>query len=41
MHRAGNNVLFPDGHVAVFPACDPTALTYSPNVFQDWASVAH
>ena len=30
MHRAGNNVLFSDGHVATFKKWDPSALTYSP-----------
>jgi prepilin-type processing-associated H-X9-DG protein len=31
MHRrAGNNVLFSDGHVASFKKWDPALLTYSP-----------
>jgi prepilin-type N-terminal cleavage/methylation domain-containing protein/prepilin-type processing-associated H-X9-DG protein len=39
MHRAGNNVLFPDGHVTTYRAFDPTALTYSPHAAQDWEQV--
>jgi prepilin-type N-terminal cleavage/methylation domain-containing protein/prepilin-type processing-associated H-X9-DG protein len=38
MHRAGNNVLFPDGHVQVFKAWDPASLTHHPQKMQDWES---
>jgi prepilin-type N-terminal cleavage/methylation domain-containing protein/prepilin-type processing-associated H-X9-DG protein len=30
LHRAGNNVLFGDCHVATFKKFDPTSMTYSP-----------
>jgi prepilin-type N-terminal cleavage/methylation domain-containing protein/prepilin-type processing-associated H-X9-DG protein len=36
MHRTGNNVLFPDGHVATFKTFDPTALTYNPETNGTW-----
>ena len=39
MHRNGNNVLFADGHVAVFKKHDPHAITYSPNRMQNWDEV--
>jgi prepilin-type N-terminal cleavage/methylation domain-containing protein/prepilin-type processing-associated H-X9-DG protein len=36
MHRAGNNVLFADGHVQIFRQFDPTSMSYSPEIMQDW-----
>jgi prepilin-type N-terminal cleavage/methylation domain-containing protein/prepilin-type processing-associated H-X9-DG protein len=39
MHRQGNNVLFPDGHVATFRTFESAALTYSPHSNQDWHEV--
>ncbi len=39
MHRAGNNVLFADGHVVPFLTFDPVNMTYHPRTLQDWASV--
>mgnify|MGYP000135598202 CR=1 FL=1 len=39
MHRRGNNVLFDDGHVALFSKYDPTAMTFHPTQMQDWAEV--
>jgi len=36
MHRAGNNILFSDGHVHPFKQFDPTSMTYSPHTIQDW-----
>ena len=39
LHRNGNNVLFADGHVAIFRRHDPTALTYSPSEMQNWDEV--
>jgi len=39
VHRGGNNVLFTDGHVAVFRAFDPSAMTYHPTKMQAWADV--
>jgi len=39
MHRAGNNILFADGHVAPFKQFDPRYLTYSPHNFQNWDDV--
>lgn len=36
LHRQGNNVLFPDGHVAPFKLFDPTAMTYSPYGDAPW-----
>jgi prepilin-type N-terminal cleavage/methylation domain-containing protein/prepilin-type processing-associated H-X9-DG protein len=39
MHRAGNNILFADGHVQAFQRFDPTAMTYHPRLMQAWASV--
>jgi prepilin-type processing-associated H-X9-DG protein len=39
MHRTGNNILFADGHVAIFKRHDPTAVTYSPSVMQNWDEV--
>jgi prepilin-type processing-associated H-X9-DG protein len=39
MHRAGNNVLFADGHVSAFKRYDPQAITYSPDKMQAWDEV--
>jgi prepilin-type processing-associated H-X9-DG protein len=36
MHRAGNNVLFSDGHVQAFRKFDRRYMTYSPHLVQDW-----
>ncbi len=36
MHRAGNNVLFADGHVAPMKTFDPQAMTYHPTDRRDW-----
>jgi prepilin-type processing-associated H-X9-DG protein len=40
MHRAGNNVLFADGHVAQFNQFDPASLTYSAEDSATWESLA-
>jgi prepilin-type N-terminal cleavage/methylation domain-containing protein/prepilin-type processing-associated H-X9-DG protein len=40
MHRGGNNVLFDDGHVALFGRFDKTLMTYHPLKMLDWADVA-
>jgi prepilin-type N-terminal cleavage/methylation domain-containing protein/prepilin-type processing-associated H-X9-DG protein len=40
MHRGGNNVLFGDGHVALFRDFDPGYMSYHPRTRGvDWASV--
>lgn len=39
MHRDGNNVLFDDGHVALFRDFDPAAMTYSAMEMKGWADV--
>jgi prepilin-type processing-associated H-X9-DG protein len=39
MHRAGNNILFGDGHVAAFKRFDRAAMTYSPHAMLDWDEV--
>jgi prepilin-type processing-associated H-X9-DG protein len=39
MHRAGNNVLFADGHVRIFKHHDPTAITYDPTRMENWDEV--
>ena len=40
MHgRAGNNILFADGHVQLFKRHDSTAITYSPDRMEDWSEV--
>ena len=39
MHRSGNNILFADGHVQIFPRHDPHAITYCPDQMQDWEDV--
>ncbi|HEV8606255.1 MAG TPA: prepilin-type N-terminal cleavage/methylation domain-containing protein [Tepidisphaeraceae bacterium] len=39
MHRGGNNVLFDDGHVALFGKYDPTSMTFHPTKMQDWRDV--
>ena len=36
MHRAGNNILFADGHVAPLKKHDPHALTYHPGEMKNW-----
>lgn len=40
MHRGGNNVLFDDSHVALFPAFDRTAMTFHPTKMLDWSEIA-
>jgi prepilin-type N-terminal cleavage/methylation domain-containing protein/prepilin-type processing-associated H-X9-DG protein len=39
MHRAGNNILFADGHVRIFKRHDASAITYSPDRMEDWDEV--
>jgi prepilin-type processing-associated H-X9-DG protein len=40
-HRAGNNILFGDGHVAPFRKFDPSYMTYDPqNPGVDWNDLA-
>jgi len=39
MHRAGNNLLFADGHVAPFRKYDPQAITYHPTERRNWDEV--
>lgn len=39
MHRSGNNILFADGHVAIFKKHDPHAITYSPDRMENWDEV--
>jgi prepilin-type N-terminal cleavage/methylation domain-containing protein/prepilin-type processing-associated H-X9-DG protein len=39
IHRAGNNVLFADGHVASFVRFDRTAMTFHPKRMNAWADV--
>jgi len=39
IHHGGNNVLFDDGHVALYSQFDPHTMTYNPHQMQDWASV--
>jgi prepilin-type processing-associated H-X9-DG protein len=40
LHRAGNNVLFGDGHVLPYKKFDPQAMTYNPHVEgQNWGQV--
>jgi prepilin-type N-terminal cleavage/methylation domain-containing protein/prepilin-type processing-associated H-X9-DG protein len=39
MHRAGNNILFADGHVNIFKHHDPHAITYSPDRMENWDEV--
>jgi prepilin-type processing-associated H-X9-DG protein len=39
VHRAGNNVLFADGHVATFRRFDPAAMTYHPTEMKRWSEV--
>jgi prepilin-type N-terminal cleavage/methylation domain-containing protein/prepilin-type processing-associated H-X9-DG protein len=36
MHRAGNNILFADGHVRAFRRYDPQSITYHPSELHDW-----
>ena len=41
VHKNGNNLLFADGHVAVYPAFDPQEITFHPKFNGiDWAQVA-
>lgn len=39
MHRAGNNVLFADYHVAAFKRFDPERMTFHPRRMTDWEGV--
>jgi len=39
MHKNGNNVLFDDGHVAIFTAFDPQAMTFNPKRMEAYADV--
>ena len=39
MHRGGNNILFDDLHVGLFPDYDPGAMTFHPQQMQDWDDV--
>jgi prepilin-type processing-associated H-X9-DG protein len=39
VHRGGNNILFADGHVALFMMFDPGAMTYHPRKMQNWNQV--
>ncbi len=39
MHLGGNNVLFDDGHVALFSRYDPQQMTFSPRRMQDHNAV--
>jgi prepilin-type N-terminal cleavage/methylation domain-containing protein/prepilin-type processing-associated H-X9-DG protein len=38
VHRGGNNILFADGHVALFGSFQPDAMTYHPTKLRDWAN---
>ena len=35
MHRTGNNVLFDDGHVAIYSRFDPKSMTFNPHRVED------
>lgn len=39
MHWKGNNVLFDDGHVALFAHYDPAAMTFNPHRMENWGDV--
>jgi|GEM_PF-1827298 len=39
MHWKGNNVLFDDGHVALFSNYDPSAMTFNPHRMENWSDV--
>ena len=39
MHRNGNNILFDDGHVALFSAYDKDNMTFNPHRMENWADV--
>lgn len=39
IHRAGNNVMFGDGHVEMLRSFDPTRMTFHPRKVQAWAAV--
>jgi len=40
MHRAGNNVLFYDSHVATFKKFEPASITFNPFKMQDWDNLS-
>ena len=37
MHRAGNNILFADGHVTPYREFDPQSITYHPTERKNWS----
>jgi prepilin-type N-terminal cleavage/methylation domain-containing protein/prepilin-type processing-associated H-X9-DG protein len=39
VHKAGNNLLFADFHVAAFRRYDPASITYHPTKMLNWADV--
>ncbi|HEX5244887.1 MAG TPA: prepilin-type N-terminal cleavage/methylation domain-containing protein [Tepidisphaeraceae bacterium] len=39
MHWKGNNVLFDDGHVALYSHYDPAAMTFNPHRMENWPDV--
>ena len=39
MHSHGNNILFDDLHVAIFPNYAPAAMTFNPRRMQNWPDV--
>jgi prepilin-type N-terminal cleavage/methylation domain-containing protein/prepilin-type processing-associated H-X9-DG protein len=39
VHRKGNNILFGDGHVAMYPRFEPTQMTYNPKRMEAWGQV--
>jgi prepilin-type N-terminal cleavage/methylation domain-containing protein len=39
MHFKGDNILFDDGHVALFARYDPAAMTFNPHAMEDWPNV--
>ena len=40
IHRAGNNVMFSDGHVELLRSFDRTKMTYHPRKMESWAQVS-
>src|SRR5688500_14298714 len=40
VHRAGNNVMFSDGHVELLKSFDRTRMTYHPRKMESWAQVS-
>jgi prepilin-type N-terminal cleavage/methylation domain-containing protein/prepilin-type processing-associated H-X9-DG protein len=40
IHRAGNNVMFSDGHVEMLKSFDRTKMTYHPRKMESWAQVS-